>query len=236
MRKISRTEEQESSLNYRTAMEKEAIDLNVVHDVAQAVPHVMHGIGQAINWAKDTIKRPARDVTNYANDVRSTANDIAEKKNNFTSHGPTGADIGQAQNDVAVTDAGHAISAIGVGAGGAAGIAKGVGVAVNNAIDAFGDKKQVKNKDKFLRNHPIIDKLSSFKDRYANEKTANKYIEKQGDKWVILQKGTGKVLSHHDSKEKAEASFRAMEMHKHSNTALDPNDWRNKYFNLDADW
>lgn len=43
----------------------------------------------------------------------------------------------------------------------------------------------------------------------------NPYIHKQGDKWVIVQKGTGKVLSHHDTREKAEASFRAMEMHKH---------------------
>lgn len=44
---------------------------------------------------------------------------------------------------------------------------------------------------------------------------ANKYIHKQGDEWVIVQKGTGKVLSHHDSEEEAEAAFRAMEMHKH---------------------
>jgi hypothetical protein len=44
----------------------------------------------------------------------------------------------------------------------------------------------------------------------------NKYIRKEGDKWVVTQKGTGKVLSHHDTKEDAEASFRAMEMHKHS--------------------
>lgn len=42
-----------------------------------------------------------------------------------------------------------------------------------------------------------------------------KYIKKRGGKWVIVQKGTGKVLSTHDSREKAEASFRAMEMHKH---------------------
>jgi len=54
-----------------------------------------------------------------------------------------------------------------------------------------------------------------FNERYANEKTANQYIEKQGDKWVITQKGTGKVLSHHDTKEKAEASFAAMMVSKH---------------------
>ena len=42
-----------------------------------------------------------------------------------------------------------------------------------------------------------------------------KYIKKQGDSWVVTQKGTGKVLSHHDSKEKAIASFKAMMMNKH---------------------
>ena len=46
-------------------------------------------------------------------------------------------------------------------------------------------------------------------------RTANKYIKQQGDKWVITQKGTGKVLSHHDSEAEAEASFRAMMQSKH---------------------
>jgi hypothetical protein len=32
------------------------------------------------------------------------------------------------------------------------------------------------------------------------KKKGNPYIKKRGDKWVIVQKGTGKVLSHHDSK------------------------------------
>lgn len=49
---------------------------------------------------------------------------------------------------------------------------------------------------------------------------ANKYIKQQGDSWVIIQKGTGKVLSHHDSEEKANAAFRAMEMHKHEGSLL----------------
>jgi hypothetical protein len=44
---------------------------------------------------------------------------------------------------------------------------------------------------------------------------ANQYVQKQGDKWVVLQKGTGKVLSHHDSQEDAEASFRGMMWNKH---------------------
>jgi len=52
----------------------------------------------------------------------------------------------------------------------------------------------------------------------ASAKTANQYIEKQGDKWVITQKGTGKVLSHHDTKEKADAAFAAMMAHKHGSS------------------
>lgn len=44
---------------------------------------------------------------------------------------------------------------------------------------------------------------------------ANPYIHKRGSSWVVTQKGTGKVLSRHTSKAKAEASFRAMEMSKH---------------------
>lgn len=49
----------------------------------------------------------------------------------------------------------------------------------------------------------------------SHEKEANKYIKERDGKYVIIQKGTGKVLSTHDSKEKAEESFSAMEMHKH---------------------
>lgn len=43
----------------------------------------------------------------------------------------------------------------------------------------------------------------------------NPYIRKRGDKWVIIQKGTGDVLSEHDTEEKAKEAFAAMEMHKH---------------------
>lgn len=43
----------------------------------------------------------------------------------------------------------------------------------------------------------------------------NHYIRKRGTKWVIVQKGTGRVLSRHDTRAKAEASFRAMEASKH---------------------
>ena len=43
----------------------------------------------------------------------------------------------------------------------------------------------------------------------------NPYIRKRGDKYVIVQKRTGEVLSEHDTKEKAEESFAAMEANKH---------------------
>ena len=49
-----------------------------------------------------------------------------------------------------------------------------------------------------------------------NVKTAKyHYIRKEGDQWCIWQKKTGKTLSCHDSKKKAEKAFRAMEMSKH---------------------
>jgi hypothetical protein len=80
-------------------------------------------------------------------------------------------------------------------------------------------------------------RLMSFNDRYAKEeKDHYQYIKERDGKWVILQKGTGKVLSHHDTREKAISSFKAMMAHKHGNTNLDVSDWRNEYFNLDSDW
>jgi hypothetical protein len=42
----------------------------------------------------------------------------------------------------------------------------------------------------------------------------NKYIQERDGKWVILNK-KGNVISTHDSKEKAEESFRGMEWSKH---------------------
>ena len=62
----------------------------------------------------------------------------------------------------------------------------------------------------------------------AKRVEGNQYIEKRGDQWVILQKGTGKVLSHHDSEEKANESFAAMEMNKHGGKtmAFNENEYR----------
>jgi len=79
--------------------------------------------------------------------------------------------------------------------------------------------------------------MTSFNERYAKEKKDHyQYIKERNGKWVILQKGTGKVLSHHDSREKAIEAFHAMMASKHGNINLDPSDWRNDFFNLDSDW
>lgn len=43
----------------------------------------------------------------------------------------------------------------------------------------------------------------------------NHYIRKRGNSWIIVQKGTGRVLSHHATRAKAIASFSAMEASKH---------------------
>lgn len=69
------------------------------------------------------------------------------------------------------------------------------------------------------------------------KKTAEYHYIRKGDngKYEIWQKGTGKTLSTHDTKEDAEAAFRAMEMNMHSSkTALNDaelsqaeSEWRN---------
>jgi phosphohistidine swiveling domain-containing protein/predicted RNA-binding Zn-ribbon protein involved in translation (DUF1610 family) len=43
------------------------------------------------------------------------------------------------------------------------------------------------------------------------------YIRKEGDKWCVWQKSSGKTLHCHDSKEEAEEAFRGMMMNKHQN-------------------
>jgi len=84
--------------------------------------------------------------------------------------------------------------------------------------------------------------MTSFNERYIKEADvhlANRFIEKRGDKWVILQNHTGKVLSHHDSKEDAEAAFGAMMANKHGNATWpphNPDDWREEYSAVNWDW
>ena len=73
----------------------------------------------------------------------------------------------------------------------------------------------------------------------SRRKVANQYVEKRGDKWVVTQKGTGKVLSTHDTKEKAEASFRAMMVNKHGGsrkTADNSLDWNRQFVNGTQQW
>jgi hypothetical protein len=93
---------------------------------------------------------------------------------------------------------------------------------------------QCKHCDK-QQNHENHSNVNEFH-LFGSKKTANQYIEKQGDKWVITQKGTGKVLSHHDSEEKANEAFSAMMANKHGNINFDDSDWRSQYSDLDSDW
>jgi sarcosine oxidase delta subunit len=66
--------------------------------------------------------------------------------------------------------------------------------------------------------------MSNWSERYTTTEDENlkfakyKYIRHNNKtgKWEIWQESTGKTLSTHDSKEKAEAAFRAMESHMHS--------------------
>lgn len=44
---------------------------------------------------------------------------------------------------------------------------------------------------------------------------SNPYIQKRGTYYVIVQKGSNRVLSRHRSRKMAESAFRAMEMAKH---------------------
>jgi len=62
----------------------------------------------------------------------------------------------------------------------------------------------------------------TYRKRQGSIKAANKYIKQRGDKWVVIQKGSGKVLSHHDSEQKAEASFSAMMANKYGQAVAPP--------------
>jgi hypothetical protein len=168
--------------------DKTAVNLNIVHDVATMLPHIQHGIGQAaeavghgigkvVDWATNTVTKPLHDPSTYGHDVKNEADVYAMQRGHFLPSGgipnPTPSDIGAGQFTTDTRDLMHGINAIGVGGAGVAGIAKGVGMAVNKAIDTFGDRRQQKDRDKFMRRHPIIDKFSSFDERYAFEKTAD---------------------------------------------------------------
>ena len=88
-----------------------------------------------------------------------------------------------------------------------------------NKTDGGSQCKQCENYD---RSRSSSKKKDKKEDHY-------KYIKKQGDSWVITQKGTGKVLSHHDSKEAAISSFKAMMANKHgSKIAHDHPDHENE--------
>lgn len=79
--------------------------------------------------------------------------------------------------------------------------------------------------------HPWI--ANAQASRVMAAKTAEyQYVKPNpdGDGYVVTQKGTGKVLSHHDTEEKAIESFKAMMTHKHEGS-LDLNTW----YRMDSD-
>ncbi len=112
-------------------------------------------------------------------------------RNNSSEKLPNGPDSGGSPTSPA---------AVGEEAGGA-GLAADIGEAAS--IAALASKHWIGS---------TLDPKESKKDK---EEGHYKYVKKRGDKWVIIQKGTGKVLSTHDSREKAIASFKAMMMSKH---------------------
>ena len=67
---------------------------------------------------------------------------------------------------------------------------------------------------------PEQEKAGPYDGGFQSKTAEYKYVKKQGDKWVITQKGTGKVLSEHDSEEQAKSAFRAMEMNMHGGSYL----------------
>ena len=44
---------------------------------------------------------------------------------------------------------------------------------------------------------------------------SNPYVQKRGTYWVIVQRGSNRVLSRHRSRKAADSAFRALEMGKH---------------------
>jgi hypothetical protein len=65
--------------------------------------------------------------------------------------------------------------------------------------------------------HPWVQEQYANRVAAAKRTAEYKYVKPNpdGDGFVITQKGTGKILSHHESEEDAQAAFRAMMTHKH---------------------
>ena len=104
MRKVSRAEEQFSEINFRTAQEKEAINLNIVHDVATMAPH-------ALNALKDVGHSVANEFDRFRHDVagvgHSVANEFDRARHDVAGVGHSVAnEFDRGRHDVAVPFAG----------------------------------------------------------------------------------------------------------------------------------
>lgn len=68
----------------------------------------------------------------------------------------------------------------------------------------------------------VVANLIHVANKYIQEKPGHKNSEGKSAPWVIIQKGTGKILSSHTTKEKAEEAFEAMESHMAGEDPTDP--------------
>jgi hypothetical protein len=87
--------------------------------------------------------------------------------------------------------------------------------AASQAVDTPGSLAEASSRDSLDFWPNADDSASAGMEREAIRHQANQYIKKSGDEWVIIQKGTGKILSHHNTEDEAEAAFRAMESNMH---------------------
>lgn len=132
----------------KTASTKEAIDLSpFAQGIGQGLGDVVKAVGHGVaTGVGDAARAVGHGVTDVVRGIGHAGDDVAEKSG-------LGRDIGEGV----------------AGLGGAAGVAKGVGMAINKHIDETGSRSEIRRKNRFLERHPIIDKFSSFDERYSSE-------------------------------------------------------------------
>jgi hypothetical protein len=187
----------------------------------------MHGLGEGVKWLTHQINNPTKTTWDSPKDqsIYNHLNEQASDLGNRIIHGPGGSGITGDEVVNAVDKAtnfgdSHTHTELTPGAAIDAGL----------AVAPFAIKNKLKKK--------LEERRSSLEERYASDEKEHdhyKYIKHRGNSWVIIQKGTGKVLSHHDTREKAIESFKAMMMNKHGNTGVETS-WRDQLSNLDSDW
>jgi len=231
MRKVSRAQEQMGGLNYRTAAESVMHSCDVGdHKVPEDVRCVTAGCEhRGKSWDGDNHQDWDHDYacpTHYSEvNFKTVTAGFGDKIRNITTQEPAPASqetIDRQNRSVVVPD----------------GSWPGVqheftrdGEQGNRCTTCGRSEQHISHDDYFARaltNHkqrqvrlPSTEDTNEIKfvrseaSKKEEHEDHYKYIKKQGDSWVVIQKGTGKVLSHHDSREKAIASFKAMMMNKH---------------------